>query len=271
MAERFPGYGRTVYDSGTIKGALYAKLFKKTQALCHQVTRDEMKADPQMPHPNDYAYYWRTFDDAAAEAWYAVQWMSANQELWDAQEAQRLVVEDHRAANKVHDVSDAEIAAPSYLNERALLYRLTLRYGALPTVEQIQNEATQHGTAIYSTLRRHFGTHDKWPKILQRYEDYLRAKGEKIERPIAQVLQRVQRSCGGKNAAYTETEILEAYCRVYDHYGRWPTVAEINAVTKTLHTPTAATIKKYLGGGIKNWQAKVERYRSAQKSEQGNT
>jgi hypothetical protein len=48
---------------------LFRELLEKTSKLGHQVTSEEMASDKKMPKPNDYAYYFGSFANAAREAW----------------------------------------------------------------------------------------------------------------------------------------------------------------------------------------------------------
>ena len=44
-------------------------LLKKMNELGRRPTYDEVKADENMPEPNDYAYYFRSFSEAVDEVW----------------------------------------------------------------------------------------------------------------------------------------------------------------------------------------------------------
>lgn len=48
---------------------LFAILLKKTEELGHQVTSSEFKQDPAMPHPNEYAFHYGSFENAAKQAY----------------------------------------------------------------------------------------------------------------------------------------------------------------------------------------------------------
>lgn len=52
----------------------YARLLSmKMQELRRKPTFAEMKNDSRMPSPNDYAFYWRSFDEAVEEIWSKVR------------------------------------------------------------------------------------------------------------------------------------------------------------------------------------------------------
>lgn len=52
-----------------LKDELFDKLLQKTEELGHEVSHLEMRSDKQMPNPNDYAYYYGSFSNAAHRAY----------------------------------------------------------------------------------------------------------------------------------------------------------------------------------------------------------
>ena len=55
-------------DTGKKQG-LYNALLAKTKELGRRPTYAEVRDDKNMPMPNDYAYYFRSFTDAVEEVW----------------------------------------------------------------------------------------------------------------------------------------------------------------------------------------------------------
>ena len=51
------------------RGELYDALLAKIKELGRKPTFAEVKEDQNMPHPNDYAYYFGSFTEAAEEVW----------------------------------------------------------------------------------------------------------------------------------------------------------------------------------------------------------
>lgn len=56
---------------------LFEKLLRKTEEAGHQLTSSEFKQDPTMPHPNEYAFHYGSFENAAREAYSKVRSKSA--------------------------------------------------------------------------------------------------------------------------------------------------------------------------------------------------
>lgn len=48
---------------------LFAILLKKTEQLGRQATYSDFREDPTMPNPNEYAFWYGCFDNAAKEAY----------------------------------------------------------------------------------------------------------------------------------------------------------------------------------------------------------
>ena len=51
------------------KNAMHDSLLRKTEELNRKPTYSEVLLDPGMEHPNNYAYYYGSFDDAVNEIW----------------------------------------------------------------------------------------------------------------------------------------------------------------------------------------------------------
>lgn len=57
----------------SLRDELFFCLVDKTKVLGHQVSFQEMSDDSNMPEPNDYAYYYGSFLEAARQAWEIVK------------------------------------------------------------------------------------------------------------------------------------------------------------------------------------------------------
>lgn len=51
------------------KEELFRDLFRKIESLGRKPTFQEVRCDPDMADPNEYAYYYRSFSDAVDQAW----------------------------------------------------------------------------------------------------------------------------------------------------------------------------------------------------------
>ena len=56
-------------QSSNRKDELLDSLLSKINELGRKPSFDEVKNDPNMPNPNDYAYFFTSFTDAVKEAW----------------------------------------------------------------------------------------------------------------------------------------------------------------------------------------------------------
>ena len=65
--------GELFFVGEDAKTAIYELLKEKTRKLGHKMSFKEAISDPEMVHPNQYAYFFGSFDKAAEMAWREVQ------------------------------------------------------------------------------------------------------------------------------------------------------------------------------------------------------
>ena len=63
------------------KEELYNDLMRKTEELGRRPTFADVRDDPNMDNPNDYAYHFRSFTDAVDEVWRAYSFHKTEQKL----------------------------------------------------------------------------------------------------------------------------------------------------------------------------------------------
>lgn len=63
------------------KEELYEELMKKAEELDRRPTFADVRDDPNMSNPNDFAYHFRSFTDAVDEVWRAYSFRKTEQEL----------------------------------------------------------------------------------------------------------------------------------------------------------------------------------------------
>lgn len=189
------------------KTAIYELLKEKTRKLGHKMSFKEAISDPEMVHPNQYAYFFGSFDKAAEMAWGEVQ-----DAIEDDNDENNIVkipaarLEEMRARRKEqneeeakqnkpqqrphHYLSWAQRSSPWENRKRASAQRKPpsnpnpsrVKYDKNDVIKNMSEFYQKHGELpkvadcnmgrnhlpSYTTLCKLFGTKDHWMEVIEK-------------------------------------------------------------------------------------------------------
>lgn len=118
-------------------------LCEKTRELGRKVTSAEVAADSRLPAPNDYAFYMRSFDEAAEAAWRTVQCESQGSKLSS-------VVKDNVSSAIKAEVVETEEPAPPEIYQAVLERALAVceELGYVPHKIQVWRKRFDSGKLV---------------------------------------------------------------------------------------------------------------------------
>lgn len=140
-------------------------LIEKTKLAGHQLSFTEAKEDPDMIQPNDFAWYFGSFNEAARKAWDAV--MAEQVRMTD----DSLETKKNRRKNNlkgVYTMSNKKRGgkSPMYSSEelQVKLKAFYEKFGKLPS--PMDAGRYDSGLPSYTTLVKYLGPRSEWDKIV---------------------------------------------------------------------------------------------------------
>lgn len=205
--------GENFFVGEDAKTAIYNLLTEKTKNLDHKMSFKEACDDPEMVHPNQYAYFFGSFDKAAEMAWreaqssteddddIVIKVSSAKLEEMRARQKARKGQEKEKPQRKpTNYLSWAQRSSPwenrkkvreqkkppsnpdpsrvKYDRNEVIknLSEFYYKYGGLPTVAECN--LGMHNLPSDTMMRQLFGTRDHWLEIIKENNSHTSSKKE---------------------------------------------------------------------------------------------
>lgn len=252
----------------SLRDELFEKLMQKTKELGRRVSFSEMRDDPSMPEPNQFAFYFGSFANAAERAF--SEYVSAEENTKNGGDVtmpkrKRNPLSEELTKQIVSEIVDMYIAADgkmpgkreikknSYISEKQVV--ILRQAGEL-------NEVIVRKLAEEKTGRKFLDANAraKQEAFLAR-QKRLALIGEvdnkkaelKVEAKESE-LEEVGRMSGKETRNYknwTAEKIIDALKNYYDTEGRLPKDKELKQGLDNL--PSIMTIKRYLGHTREDW------------------
>lgn len=239
-------------------------MMKKMYELQRKPTFNEVKEDQRMPHPNGYAFYWRSFDEAVEVIWAKTD--LHKKELLTVHMARKGGVVMAKAKPKVwpHTTEELLELAVQRCNERGkMLNRRCLTHDNFLNFEEVV-AVLGKGDWNRAVLKIQFAW-DQQKK--QQAEAKAEAKKPAVQEPVpsevavqetvAEVRPSTKKS--RKGMRYTLDDLRAAMSSIQAHFQitGMPTQNQINQAAREIGTPTYVTFAKAFGPKSE-WATKLE-------------
>ena len=252
----------------SLRGELFEKLIQKTKELGRRVSFSEMRDDPSMPDPNQFAFYYGSFANAAERAF--SEYVSAEKNTKNGGDVtmskrKRNPLSEELTKQIVSEIVDMYIAADgkmpgkreikknAYISEKQVM--ILRQAGELNelTIRKLAEEKT--GKKFLSS-----GDRQKQDAILARQKrlaliEELDAKAKPCTEEVKQTEPEEAEKMNEKERKpyknWTAEKITDALKNYYDTEGRLPKDKELRQGLDNL--PSIMTIKRYLGHTREDW------------------
>lgn len=170
--------GKVLFIDNHVAAKLQEMLLKVTRELGHLVTYEEFKQYSELPKPNQYAYYFGSFGNAARRVWKRVKREIAQQEDKSMTDENKTIEDILRAGE-----SAAIPEPPSRKQEiEELMIDFYKSHGHFPT--QAECNSPELELPSYTTLSKYLGPKSQWDAILP--DELKAAIPESIPKPTSE-------------------------------------------------------------------------------------
>lgn len=244
-----------MYGKKSQRDLLMEQLMQKTEELQRQVTSQDMLRDAKMANPNSFAFYWRSFDEAAAEAWLRVQ-----KQQNDAESQGGAVLKNVTAKAKIKEASkNMEVAKKT--KQEWLDWVLQVGEGKLPNYVTLKNNHPEEVSVILKDFGNWHAVELMFAEQQKRLTEnalapdgadgLAKAPEVKQEEPeVAKSALETNRRERINPESFTEVEAAELVLQMQKDLGlseRLPSQSEINNYSKQHQTASYMALAKRLG------------------------